>query len=293
MPRPRIDPRQRITEILKHTDSLTEEAKRPLEHYKRSADDLWNLRNYVDRKIADSKHYQSVATRHMTSLDRMLLVNLVEVFERFLKETAAVCVDHVADYVLDDRFDEFPVSGSILAAHFAAGSLGRSLCESATWLNCKAINDRFRKLLSDPFDPQKGKFYLFPHETSGRTGGQLPEDERFRHPIVSLLWQLRNTIVHNVRVITESDAVNLRPLARGPVDSLRMLAPQRDDVRYVKQFLDDTAEMVNNRVGERLAELLTTLHQDDNTLFEPTDKANELVEQFQIPMTVARERRTP
>ena len=47
------------------------------------------------------------------------------------------------------------------------------------------------------------------------------------------------------------------------------------------------AKKANQRVGERLAELLSTLHEEDTSLFEATDKANELVEQFQIPLTVA------
>ncbi len=90
----------------------------------------------------------------------MILVNLVETFERYLKEVAAACVDHLARYVLDDRFNAFRIQGSALAAHFGTDTLGRSLCESATWLDCDEVNERFRRLLSRRFE--SGDFFLFP-----------------------------------------------------------------------------------------------------------------------------------
>jgi len=211
----------------------------------------------------------------------MLLVNQIETFERFLKEIAAVCVDHLAKCVLDDRFDVFSVKGSQLAVHFEADTLGRSLCESEVWLDCDSINTRFRRLLADPFDENRGQFYLFPNK------GQQPQDERFRYPIVALIWQLRHTIIHNVGVMTQSDAVKLRLLVRGPVESPRLLCPTRDDFRYVKRFLDETAQKVNQRVGSRLAELLTLLHAEDPSLFEPQEKANELKRQFNLPLAAA------
>jgi hypothetical protein len=281
MGRPPIDFGAKLRELLQHVDALSAEAARPLAHYNRSATDAWNLRDYVQRKLTGGVHYKSVVERHMAALDRMLLVNLIEGFERFLKEIAAVCVDHVSEYVLDDRFDEFPVKGSLLAAHFGADSLGKSLCESAQWLDCESINKRFRRLLADPFDEQKGKFYLFPRK------GQEPAPEQSRYEIVSLLWQLRHTIVHNVGIITQSDAVKLRVLVRGPVDAPRLLKPTRDDVRYVKRFLDETAESVNQRVAHRLAELLSHLHAEDPTLFDPQEKADGLAAEFGVTITVA------
>ena len=48
----------------------------------------------------------------MGRLHGMILVNLVETFERYLKEAAAACVDALARYVLDDRFNAFKVQGS-------------------------------------------------------------------------------------------------------------------------------------------------------------------------------------
>jgi hypothetical protein len=281
MPRPPIDLRAKIREILQHVAELPKEAEHPLTHYTRSATDAWNLRYYVEKKLKGGAHYESAVERHLAALDRMLLVNLIEVFERFLKETAAVCVEHVSQCILDDRFDEFPVKGSLLAAHFGADSLGRSLCESALWLDCDSINRRFRRLLADPFDQGKGSFFLFPGK------GQQPESQQFRYEILSLLWQLRHTIVHNVGVVTQSDAVKLRLLVRGRVHAPRLLKPTRDDVRYVKRFLDETAQSVNERVANRLATLLSTCHVEDASLFDPQDKVKELTDQFGITLTLA------
>jgi hypothetical protein len=82
----------------------------------------------------------------------MVLVNLIESFERYLKEVAAVCIDLVGAYVLDDRFDTFRLQGSALAVHFGTDTLGRALCESSTWLDTASINNRFKSLLADPFE---------------------------------------------------------------------------------------------------------------------------------------------
>jgi hypothetical protein len=84
--------------------------------------------------------------RHLRRLYGMALVSLVESFERFLKEVAAECVDCLAPFVVDDRFNVFAIQGSGLASHFGTGTLGKSLCESSTWLDCEEISKRFRKL---------------------------------------------------------------------------------------------------------------------------------------------------
>jgi hypothetical protein len=212
----------------------------------------------------------------MGRLHGMILVNLVETFERFLKEAAAACVDHLARYVLDDRFNAFKVQGSALAAHFDTDTLGRSLCESATWLDCDEINDRFRRLLAPPFE--SGTFLLFPKQ---------PSAERDRYDTLSLLWQLRHTIVHNVGVITQSDAIKLRLLVRAAVPQLQVLAPTRGDIRYLKRFLDETAERCNRRIGERLAELLTAIHTADPGLFVPQEAADAVTRTFGFVLTVA------
>src|ERR1700730_965802 len=93
-----------------------------------------------------------------------------------------------ANFVLDDRFNAFSIQGSGLASHFGTATLGKSLCESGTWLNCEEINKRFRKLLSDPFQQGGNPFHLFP------IANQQPADERWRFPVLGLIWQMRHSI---------------------------------------------------------------------------------------------------
>src|SRR5207237_5593113 len=125
------------------------------------------------------------------------------------------------------------------------------LCESATWLDCDEINERFRKLLADPFQ-KEGRFHLFPRQN------QDPASERWQLETLAIIWQLRHTVVHNVGVITQSDAIRFRLLVRAQVPSMQVLSPTRDDIRYLKRFLDETAEASNRRIGVRLADLLST-----------------------------------
>jgi hypothetical protein len=280
MPRPPIDLGQKIREMVSHTTPLPPEAAAPLPHYRRSGLDIRNLLQYIEDNLARLTLQGAAVRRHMGRLYGMALVSLVETFERYLKEVAAACVDFLAPYILDDRFNVFRIQGSALAAHFGADTLGRSLCESAIWLDCEEINERFRKLLADPFQ-KDGKFYLFPRQ------GQEPASERHRFEPLSILWQLRHTVIHNVGVITQSDAIKLRLLVRASVPTLEVLSPNRDDVRYVKRFLDETAESCNRRIGERLAELLTLLHATHPGLFVPQELGDRLSDTFTFSLTVA------
>src|SRR5262245_12574058 len=208
MPRPPVDLARKIKDILHHVQPLPEEAKAPILHYRRTVADVWGALAYVERAIGQGGHYQAVVDRHLGRLYGMALVSLVEAFERFLKEVAAECVDCLADFVVDDRFNVFKVQGSALASHFGTGTLGKSLCESATWLDCEEINERFRKLLADPFQVGGQFFYLFPKQ------GQLPPGQQSLFDLMNLVWQIRHTAVHNVGVITQSDAVKLRQWAK-------------------------------------------------------------------------------
>jgi hypothetical protein len=281
MPRPPVDLTQKIKDILRHVQPLPDEEKVPIRHYKRTAEDILGSLAYVEKAIAEGSRYQTVVDRHLGRLYEMALVNLVETFERFLKEIAAACVDCLASLVMDDRFDIFKIQGSGLAAHFEAGTLGKSLCESTTWLDCEEINKRFRGLLSDPFQVGGDFFHLFPKQN------QQPETERWRFEPMNLIWQIRHTAVHNVGVITRSDAVKLRLLAREQVSAPWMLAPTRSDLNYLKRFLDQTADRCNERIGERLAQLLTLLHTQAPILFLPQALANRVAAIFRGPLQVA------
>jgi hypothetical protein len=283
MPRPPIDLDRKIREILQHTQTLPTEAAVPISHYRRTSNDLWNLLEYIDRKIRATGHYTAVVDRHMYSFHAMILVNLIETFERLLKEIGAVCIDHLAPCILDNRFDEFAVSATGIAAHFGTATLGRSLCESSTWLDSTQVNNRFRRLLAHPL--LKDDFWLFP------TGDQSPkrdkEKVRQRFDTISIVWQLRHAIVHNVGAITQSDAVRLRLLAKETVQAPRLLTPSRDDLRYLKRFLDETAEDVNTRVGTRLAGVLTAVHSSAPFLVDPQVAANQLSRDFQVSLAVS------
>ena len=279
MPRPPLDLARKIKDILLHTEPLPDEAKSPILHYRRTGTDIWNALNYVDKALDRPGLYRGVGDRHLRQLHGMALVNFVEAFERFLKEMAAECVECLADAVADDRLDVFQIKGGSFASHFRAGSLGKSLCESSTWLNVQDVNKRFKDLLADPF--KDGKFWLFPNKS------QEPAAERWRTDPMSIVFQLRNTAVHNVGVITHSDAVKLRILSREVVQATRLLTPTSQDLTYLKRFLDETARECNKRVGERLAELLTLVHTETPGLFVPATLANRISTVFQTVLQVA------
>jgi hypothetical protein len=268
MPRPPIDLARKIKDILRHTQPLPDEAKAPILHYRQTVADIWGALAYVERAIGQRDRYQAVIDRHLGRIYAMALVTVVETFERFLKEVAGACVDCLSDFIVDDRLNVFKVQGSALASHFGTGTLGKSLCESATWLDCEQINERFRKLLADPFQVGGQFFYLFPKQT------QIPAAQQSRFDLMNLVWQIRHTGVHNVGVITQSDAVRLRQWAREPVTAQRLLTPTRSDLNYLKRFLDETADDCNQRIGERLAQLLTSILPNAPVPVGPQELAN-------------------
>lgn len=281
MPRPPVDLARKIKDILHHVQPLPDEAKAPILHYRRTGADVWGALAYIERAVGEGERYQAVVDRHLGRLYGMALVSFVETFERFLKEVAAECVDSMADFVVDDRFNVFAIQGSSLASHFGTGTLGKSLCESSTWLECEEINRRFRRVLSDPFQVGGPSFDLFPKKD------QQPADERWRFETMSLIWQIRHTAVHNVGVVTQSDAVKLRLWAKEIVPAPRILAPTRGDLNNLKRFLDETANRCNQRIGERLAQLLSTIHTSTPALFHPQAMADRVASIFRLPLHVA------
>ena len=88
-------------------------------------------------------------------------------------------------------------------------------------------------------------------------------------------------------MITRSDAAKLRLLRRGAVAAPKTLSLTNGDVWYAKLFLDELAESSNGRVAARLADLLTTLHLDDPTLFAPAGRAAVLAKAMQVTVIVA------
>lgn len=269
---------QLVAAIPQHTDALPPESARPIEHYRRGANDAWNLWQYFARNVLRANIYQTAYERHATRLRSMVLLSIIESFERYLKEVAAVCVDHIAPLVLDDRdrFKEFTLKPSGIAGHFADRSIGKALCEGLTWLDCDEIDKRFRRLLADPFD--QGSFKLF---------GQPTGPDGWRANTADTLFQLRHVITHNISVITRSDAAKLSLLVKGNVDAPRILSPTEPDVRSAKRFLDDTVNWANRRVAQRMAELLTKIHSDNPSAFVAQERADLVTNQFFLAVTVA------
>ena len=132
--------------MLDHTEGPPAESGSPLAHFERSVNDTLTALRYIDDHMNAGPIYLAVFERHMALVRRMALGNLIQAFERFIKETAVVSVDHVSGHVHDDRFDEFKPGGASVALNFtSAGSVGRLLCESDTWMNVESINKRFRQ----------------------------------------------------------------------------------------------------------------------------------------------------
>jgi hypothetical protein len=283
MAAPKLDFSKLISQIPEHLGDMPAESARPIEHFDLDAHGYWNLLRYFDRRTAGA--IPAARERHVLRLRSMVVLGLVETFERFLKETAALCVDQLAGRVLDDRFSVLSVSAGAVAAHFEEKTLGKALCEADTWLNTRDINSRFGKLLADPF--QKPSFKFLPDPD------QKKDPDLWRRSAIDILWQLRHSIAHNAGVITRSDAAKLRLLRRGAVDGHKILQLTNGDVWYVKLFLDDLASWANTKIAVRLAQVLSTIHADDSTLFAPSEVADVLAQLFREQVEVAGATGTP
>lgn len=210
----------------------------------------------------------------------MCLANMVGAFERFLKELAVVCVNNLKDFSLDTRLDEFSLKGSVVAAHFNTQSVGNALCEADTWLNLDNVNSKFRRLLADPF--VSGSFYVFPM-TSPQQGTTVAVN---RSKLIPAIFQLRHTLVHNLGVITESDATKLRRILQSPIEGNKVLRPSSWNVLQVKKILDEAAKDINSRMAIRLAELLEKMYQESYMIVDPASKARELATLFRTSVTI-------
>jgi hypothetical protein len=278
MPRAKTDLNRKIEEIVGHTRPLPAESICPVLHLERTASAITGLLKYTDDHLAAAGLRGSGHQDHMSQLRRMALASLIESFERFLKEFASVCIDALVGYVGDDRFDEFSAKGGQLAFHLAAGSIGKALCESDTWLTNRTINERFKRLLKSPFGDNWEN--LFPEEN------QQPQSERARSRTLSILWQIRHTITHNVGVITGSDAAKFRMLMKGTVSPNRIMRTSKRDIIHADRCLSETSQSVNVRVGRRLETLLDGLHRDNSSLFDAQDMADRVARQLSFTVTI-------
>lgn len=282
--RPPIDLREKVSDILTHTEPLGPDSLSPIRHYRRAVAANAGLNDYIEDHLSGTSHYPAIKAKHMSHLRRLVLANLIETFERFVKKLAAVCIDQLSGFVTDDRYNTFTAKGNEIVAHFEAGSIGKALCESDTWLSNDQINQRFRRLLAP-----SGKDAWDDHLLPGRNQGKGPSKEvqEKRAVTLAILWQIRHNLTHNSGVLTGSDAMKFRALTRRLVDKDQRLVPSEVDLRYVKRFLSDTAADVNRRVATQLAELLSAVHRDGPSLFDPAVKAQELANIFDLKITVA------
>jgi hypothetical protein len=282
--RPPIDIRERIGDILSHTEPLPPESQSPIQHYRRAVFTNFRLIDYIDNRIRERAHYPAIKAKHMGHLRRLILANLIETFERFIKELAAVCIDQLSDFVTDDCYNAFTAKGNEIVAHFEAGSVGKALCESDTWLSNEVINSRFRKLLA-PVGKDVWEEYLLPARNQGK--GPSKDDQEKRAATLAIFWQIRHNLTRNSGVLTGSDSMKFRVLIRRSVEKDRILAPTEVDLRYAKRFFSETADDINDRVGTQLAALLTAVHAESPSLVDPRAKAQELANIFAASVTVA------
>lgn len=264
----------RIKSLPGRLGPLPSAASRPIAHFELGLSDAWALNEYVRRNVERKGRHRRAAEVNQQRLRTLIFIAMVETFERFVKEVAALCVDSLASYVTDDRFRELRVDSRSLAAHFSAGTLGRALTEGATWLDTDEINKRMRRLLADR--RVAGAFELFPAQ-----GG-----DAWRGETLDVLFQLRHGVVHNAGVITSFDATKLSALTGVPSRGAGQFVLERGDLWYVRRFLGDLARWVNDAVGGRLAAVLTAIHHDAPAAFDAAQKATELVEKLDRQTTI-------
>jgi hypothetical protein len=278
MPKPKTDLNRKIEEIVQHTSPLPTVSTCPILHFERTVTSSIDLLKYLDDHLAAAGVSGAVYENNISHLRRMALVSLIESFERFLKELASVCIDALVRHVGDDRFEEFSAKGGQLAFHLSAGSVGKALCESDTWLTNRTINDRFKRLLKSPFGDNWEN--LFPEEN------QQPQSERARARTLSILWQIRHTIAHNVGVITGSDAAKFRILIKRAVSPDWVLRLAKRDIIRTDKFLFESSQSVNQRVGKQLETLLDALHRDSPAFFDAQDMADRVSRQLGFSITI-------
>ncbi len=101
-------------------------------------------------------------------------------------------MDMLAPHLFDDRFRVFKeVNGNTWAINDESRTVGTALCEAQTWISNSKMNDRFKAIPQSHFGSNGGE-YLFPSDS------QTPVADRPRAKNLSILWQIRHNISHNV-----------------------------------------------------------------------------------------------
>jgi hypothetical protein len=93
---------ERLKRLPTQLDALPSQASSPLSHLMLGLDEAWGLHEYVRGNVERKGRHKAVAERNQKRLRTLVFISLVEAFERFIKEIAAVCVDALASRVVDD-----------------------------------------------------------------------------------------------------------------------------------------------------------------------------------------------
>ena len=138
-------------------------------------------------------------------------------------------------------------------------------------------------MLEPPFED--GNFALIEQLTSGTILG--------KQEILSVLWQLRHSIVHNFGVVTQSDAVKLSRLCKRQINGDVQLDIRRTDFWYVKLFIMEFAEAANSKVHTELQNVLTNHFMTSSDDADKLTKAQEVANLFGITTNVGGQTGTP
>ena len=86
---------------------------------------------------------------------------------------------------------------------------------------------------------------------------------------------------------SKPDGFEFRLMVEHEIHSPCLLVPTKEDLRYRKRFLDETAQACNEKGGKRLAEVMTTIHGDDPTLFASQAMADRVTMLFGFVLDIA------
>ena len=103
-------PRRRVRNIARDsTRPLPVEADVPFLHFKYGLNTTYDLTRYFRKHVEISGRARSEARdAHFCRLRALVVVGMVEAFERLLKEMMAACIDVLAPLATDDRFARIP-----------------------------------------------------------------------------------------------------------------------------------------------------------------------------------------
>lgn len=250
--------RRRVRDIARDsTRPLDAEADVPFLHFKHGLNTTYDLTRYLAKHARLSGGARPEALEaHLCRLRALVAVGLVEAFERLLKEMLAACIDVLAPLATDDRFGKPTLSPGIMIAHFETGSVGRAVAESQMFSDSRKIREVFGQLLRDP--DKTNAWEVFPVEL--RDPATPPDlDELKRAELLDVVMQLRHSIVHNLGVLTKSDALKLGLMTKTVLKAPRKFWLEQTDVLSLKLFLYETAKLLNDRISDRLFDLETAL----------------------------------